>query len=408
MSETHAASGAASGAGTQSELDPGLFNESEHVTTPFRKRRKKARRGNPVLWWLAASIIGAWLFYVFALPALQPEYPHWVVPKRKIVSAELDLKMGQRTLLRTCEFLFVGWVFYFGASIGSFLNVVAGRVPEGKTIVYGGSKCPFCNTRLSFIDNMPVLGWLILRGRCRSCRLPIAPRYLIIEIVIGLVFVWLALWQLVRNGANLPHADLNGWQGVTELVFFPNWQMISTFFLHSAMFAVLVMMAVGSTGKKAFPVVAFLVIVSLFAIARVSIASSEVVAWCEPWMRIFPKESSGVVSNAISVSVGAVTGALVGWLTSRFLGSMDSRVLRQHWILESILIGSVTGWQATLTIVIFGVISAQLVAWIRRIRLYPNEESYTINPLAMNTCLVVVCMLHHSFWRQMAQLFGIG
>ena len=396
---------------SQSELELSSFRESHEPTVAPRTRRRRRFRFNPVPWIVAICILGAWLFYVFALPWLQLEYLHWLSPKRKIFPAELDLKLGQRTLLRTCEFLFVGWVFYFGASIGSFLNVVAGRVPEGKTIVFGGSKCPFCNTRLSFIDNTPVLGWLILRGRCRSCRLPIAPRYLLIEIVIGLLFVWLALWQLVRNGANLPHADLSGWQGVTELVFFPNWQMISTFVLHAAMYAVLVMMAVGTLGKRAFPVNAFLVIIGLFAIARISISSSEVVQWSEPWMRMTTRGMNGAIGFGISVGVsvliGAIIGLLVGWITSQFLGSDDSKVLRQHWVLESILIGCVTGWQATVLIVILGILAARWYAWIRRVRLYPHEECNTINPLGMNICLVVVCMLHHSFWRQMAQLFGI-
>jgi len=234
---------------------------------------------------------------------------------------------------------------------------------------------------------------------------------LLIEIVIGLLFVWLALWQLVRNGANLPHADLSGWQGVTELVFFPNWQMISTFFLHAAMYAVLVMMAVGTLGKRAFPVTAFLVIIGLFAIARISISSSEVVQWSEPWMRMTARGMNGAIGFGISVGVsvliGAIIGLLVGWITSQFLGSDDSKVLRQHWVLESILIGCVTGWQATVLIVILGILAARWYAWIRRVRLYPHEECNTINPLGMNICLVVVCMLHHSFWRQMAQLFGI-
>jgi len=397
--------------GSQSDLELSSFRESREPTAAPRTRRRRRFRFNPVPWILAICILGGWLFYVFALPWLQLEYLRWLAPKRTIFPAELDLKLGQRTLLRTCEFLFVGWVFYFGASIGSFLNVVAGRVPEGKTIVFGGSKCPFCNTRLSFIDNTPVLGWLILRGRCRSCRLPIAPRYLLIEIVIGLLFVWLALWQLVRNGANLPHADLSGWQGVTELVFFPNWQMISTFFLHAAMYAVLVMMAVGTLGKRAFPVTAFLVIIGLFAIARISISSSEVVQWSEPWMRMTARGMNGAIGFGISVGVsvliGAIIGLLVGWITSQFLGSDDSKVLRQHWVLESILIGCVTGWQATVLIVILGILAARWYAWIRRVRLYPHEECNTINPLGMNICLVVVCMLHHSFWRQMAQLFGI-
>ena len=113
------------------------------------------------------------------------------------------------------------------------------------------------------------------------------------------------------------------------------------------------------------------------------------------------------LSAGVSVLIGTIIGLLVGWVTSQFLGSQDSKVLRQHWVLESMLIGCVMGWQAAVLIVILGILAAQGFAWIRRIRLYPYEECNTINPLGMNICLVVVCMLHHSFWRHMAQLFGI-
>jgi leader peptidase (prepilin peptidase) / N-methyltransferase len=69
----------------------------------------------------------------------------------------------------------------FGATIGSFLNVVAYRVPRGESLVHPGSRCPGCGSAIKAYDNVPVLGWLWLRGRCRSCRLPISPRYPIIE-----------------------------------------------------------------------------------------------------------------------------------------------------------------------------------------------------------------------------------
>ena len=58
----------------------------------------------------------------------------------------------------------------FGAMIGSFLNVVAYRLPRGESLVTPGSHCPGCDTPIKPYDNVPVLGWLLLRGRCRNCR----------------------------------------------------------------------------------------------------------------------------------------------------------------------------------------------------------------------------------------------
>ena len=69
----------------------------------------------------------------------------------------------------------------FGATIGSFLNVVAYRLPRAESLVHPGSRCPGCGTAIKAYDNVPVFGWLLLRGRCRTCRVPISPRYPIIE-----------------------------------------------------------------------------------------------------------------------------------------------------------------------------------------------------------------------------------
>jgi leader peptidase (prepilin peptidase) / N-methyltransferase len=70
-----------------------------------------------------------------------------------------------------------------GAALGSFLNVVAYRLPRGLSLVRPGSRCPACETPIRPYDNVPVLSWLLLRGRCRSCRAPISPRYPIVEAV---------------------------------------------------------------------------------------------------------------------------------------------------------------------------------------------------------------------------------
>ena len=84
-------------------------------------------------------------------------------------------------------------VFVLGAAIGSFLNVVIYRIPAGLSLLNPPSRCPKCLHRLKFYDNVPVLGWLWLRGKCRYCRTAIAPRYPIVEAFTGLLFVFTLL-----------------------------------------------------------------------------------------------------------------------------------------------------------------------------------------------------------------------
>jgi leader peptidase (prepilin peptidase) / N-methyltransferase len=74
-----------------------------------------------------------------------------------------------------------------GAVFGSFLNVVAYRLPRGESLSRPRSRCPQCQTQIKAYDNVPVLSWLALRGRCRSCRAPISARYPLVEAVTGLL-----------------------------------------------------------------------------------------------------------------------------------------------------------------------------------------------------------------------------
>ena len=76
----------------------------------------------------------------------------------------------------------------FGGLVGSFLNVVAYRVPRGESIVSPGSRCPGCGSPVKPYDNVPVLSWLVLRGRCRNCGTAISPRYPLVELLTAVVF----------------------------------------------------------------------------------------------------------------------------------------------------------------------------------------------------------------------------
>ena len=76
----------------------------------------------------------------------------------------------------------------FGLLIGSFLNVVAWRLPRGESLVKPRSKCPGCDTQLKAYDNIPLFSWLVLRGRCRNCKTSISARYPIVEAVTAALY----------------------------------------------------------------------------------------------------------------------------------------------------------------------------------------------------------------------------
>jgi len=97
----------------------------------------------------------------------------------------LSLNASCGTVVCVIPFFF----FLFGIVIGSFLNICISRLPEGLSIVSPGSRCPRCEAPIKPYDNIPVLGWLLLRGKCRNCRLPISPMYPMVEFLTGVLFV---------------------------------------------------------------------------------------------------------------------------------------------------------------------------------------------------------------------------
>jgi leader peptidase (prepilin peptidase)/N-methyltransferase len=83
----------------------------------------------------------------------------------------------------------LGLFFATGAIVGSFANVCIHRLPRGLSVVHPGSHCPTCGAPVAFFDNVPLVSWLLLRGRCRRCRARIAVRYPLVEVLVALLFL---------------------------------------------------------------------------------------------------------------------------------------------------------------------------------------------------------------------------
>ncbi|MEW6714589.1 MAG: prepilin peptidase [Nitrospirota bacterium] len=82
------------------------------------------------------------------------------------------------------------FVFIFGSIIGSFLNVCIHRIPRGSSIVFPASSCPSCGSPIKFYDNIPILSYLLLMGRCRACQAKISSRYPFVEFLNGIFYVF--------------------------------------------------------------------------------------------------------------------------------------------------------------------------------------------------------------------------
>lgn len=100
--------------------------------------------------------------------------------------------------LLTIQVFFAITAFLWGSLWGSFLNVVIWRLPRGESLATPGSRCPSCETPIRWHDNVPILGWFVLRGRCRDCEAPIAGRYPFVEALVAVLSV--LIWLHVASG----------------------------------------------------------------------------------------------------------------------------------------------------------------------------------------------------------------
>jgi leader peptidase (prepilin peptidase)/N-methyltransferase len=147
--------------------------------------------------------------------------------------------MEDRMLAGLTEVIWLILVFLLGAAVGSYLNVVVGRLPLEKSLLWPSSHCLTCLRKLSMWDNLPIIGWLRRRGQCRYCGTHFSSRYLWVELFTGLVFALIFFLDVIQNWHRIPFFETNAYQVRLGVIPWQGWIL----FLHHAILASLLIAA---------------------------------------------------------------------------------------------------------------------------------------------------------------------
>ncbi|HEX5706239.1 MAG TPA: prepilin peptidase [Pyrinomonadaceae bacterium] len=226
--------------------------------------------------------------------------------------------------------LVLAFVAVIGACIGSFLNVVIHRVPREESIVFPNSRCPACGTNIKPYDNLPVVSWLLLRGRCRACRAPISARYPAVELLTAALF---ALTFIVRPVVSLSLLfDLLFVATIIALVFIDAEHMI----LPNAITYPGLLIAI---------------------LARALVPNLQGVGFVTDTSGGFPVWALSLAGAGIGALVGGGSLWLVGWLWQRARG-VEAMGLGD--VKMMLMVGAYLGWPLTVLTIFLGVVTGSL------------------------------------------------
>jgi leader peptidase (prepilin peptidase)/N-methyltransferase len=226
--------------------------------------------------------------------------------------------------------VFIAGVAAIGAIIGSFLNVVIHRVPREESIAFPASHCPSCATAIRPYDNIPVVSWAVLRGRCRSCRAPISARYPAVELLTAVLF---ALTFVLHSGLTLSLPfDLAFVAAIVALIFIDAEHMI--------------LPNVITYPGAALALVARVVVPNLYGVASFGVGHGQWPAW---------------LLSLGGALLGALLGGgflwLVGWLWERLRG-VEAMGLGD--VKMMLMVGAFLGWPLTLLAIFIGVLTGSV------------------------------------------------
>jgi leader peptidase (prepilin peptidase)/N-methyltransferase len=284
------------------------------------------------------------------------------------------------------------WLGFIGACIGSFLNVVAYRMPRGMSVVWKPSHCPKCGHDIRARDNLPVLGWLLLRGRCRDCGAPISPRYAIVEAIMGGAFVALAYAEVFTGAANVPGGPFAEATGAWHNIWNPNWTVLRIFMYHGLLLSLLMAMALIDQDRQRIP-------------WGIAIFAGAVAACCSwEWRHLYFERTRNIRVPEVKAQADALLGAAWGaspWVIAGgiayFLRKRETLNTFRSLALAGAVIGAFLGLRPVVRITVLGVL-AWLLVWIVA-RVAVADRSKRVSPLAL---LWIATLAHLLLWKPLA------
>ncbi|MCG8648728.1 MAG: prepilin peptidase, partial [Pirellulales bacterium] len=292
--------------------------------------------------------------------------------------------------IRSAKFVVFAIFAYFGACVGSFLNVVASSAPRGESIGFRSSACPQCDIPIRRFDNLPIVSFLLLGGRCRNCKIPIPFRYLGVELVATAIFASLFLFELVTGAANVPGFQHYHYTGILWIILYTKWPVVGIYFYHAAMFSCMLMFALMEADQLRCPRFMSVAVVGVFACLAIVAPVLQPVVFDDQ----LPMGISESIPPRATAAITCFVGGSLGWL----IALVANRLSRQAPPTVSlILLGVTLGWQATITIALIWTITSVATSRIRR----PFQPIW-MGPTAV---LFASSMLHHPAWKWLAQLW---
>ena len=312
--------------------------------------------------------------------------------------------------------LIATWIFVFWSLIGSFLNVVVHRLPLGESVVLGGSRCPRCHSAIKWHDNLPVIGWLNLRGRCRSCDLPIASRYPVVESICAGLCTAVYFRELLSGGANLPGRPPDFQHGgVLKLFPNPSLDLIGLSLYHCGTLCVLLVWGLIAWDGRRVPSRSVLAVLSVATALSVVFPTLHPLGLTgEPSTILDATDATDAMDawgmQGLGVSVaGGVAGLLLGlvlqWLFGRLLhgdasGRTGQPLGQPHALgIGLALVGIVFGWQGML-----GTTTTLLMACLVQALIWSAMMAWP--PVPSELLLVPATFLHLCGWRQLIDSLG--
>lgn len=309
-----------------------------------------------------------------------------------------DLTSWEILRVRSSKLIVFAVFAYGGACVGSFLNVAASSAPRREAIALRSSACPECGKPIRRIDNLPIISYWWLGGRCRDCQTPIPSRYFYVEVIGMAIFASLFLFELVTGAANIPGFVYYHYTGIIWIILYTKWSVVGIYFLHCMLFSCLLMLGLMEQDKLQAPPWMKISLLIGFACIVIAVPTMLTVSVGDQT----PVQLSGTLPEWLDRMVNCIVGGLLGWTLGRLCSSVRLRLRQSSKSLpfSFTLLGITLGWQAVLTIGLLWLITINLLKctggrYLRRQWLTPT------------TLLLLIAVLHHPAWKWLSERIAL-